>query len=646
MQFLVLLLVASFLAWTLPARLGGRSVQDAMRRGLGLAFLATGASHFAMPNSFLVYFPGWVPAPEALVYLSGLGEIGGGLALFNRRYQTQVGRAMAAYLVLVFPANVYAALAGVDENLPGLIDAAWYPWVRLPFQALFVWWALRSTGGSSQLGGVALGPPLADRVPLIGRARGTLLVLCSAIFLEGIDVSMIGVALPSIRAELGLSAGALQWVVSGYVLGYGGFLLLGGRVADLLGRRRMFLLWLGVFLVFSGLGALATNGVVLVLARFVTGVSAAFLTPAGLSIITTTFPEGPARTKALSIYGGTAAAGFSLGLVVGGLLSEIGWRWVFFAPVLLALATLLAAVRLVPAAAAPPLPSHRFDLAGAAALTGGMLLLVLTVVEAPAEGWGSARTIGSLLGVCALLAAFVAIERRSSDPLVRLGILRCGPLVRANLGAASLAGSFFGFQFVVVLYLQQFRGWSALEAGLALLPAGVDAVIAPTLTPRLVGRFGLTRVIGAGLGVAALAYALFLPIGPNSSYAAMFPTMILTGVAFALAYGPLTIAATNGIAPDEQGLAGGLVNTSFQFGGALGLATVVAVLGAATGTDGSPQALLDGYRAALIVPLVAAVLGVGATALGVARRFRSAPGRSMPSAGGLTGDCLGCPDAA
>jgi predicted MFS family arabinose efflux permease len=166
------------------------------------------------------------------------------------------------------------------------------------------------------------------------------------------------------------------------------------------------------------------------------------------------------------------------------------------------------------------------------------------------------------LGVCALLAAFVAIERRSSDPLVRLGILRCGPLVRANLGAASLAGSFFGFQFVVVLYLQQFRGWSALEAGLALLPAGVDAVIAPTLTPRLVGRFGLTRVIGAGLGVAALAYALFLPIGPNSSYAAMFPTMILTGVAFALAYGPLTIAATNGIAPDEQGLAGGLVNTS------------------------------------------------------------------------------------
>jgi uncharacterized membrane protein len=358
MQFLLLLLAASLLAWVLPARLGGRSVQDAMRRGLGLAFVFAGVSHLAMPDSFLVYFPGWVPFPEALVYLSGLAEIVGGLALLVRRYRTWVGRALAAYLVLVFPANVYAAVAGVDERLPGLIDAAWYPWARLPFQALFVWWALLSTGGWPRRGGTAPAVPPAAGDRLTGRARGTLLVLCSAIFLEGIDVAMIGVALPAIRADLGLSTGTLQWVVSGYVLGYGGFLLLGGRVADLLGRRRMFLLWLGVFLLFSGLGGLATNGAVLVLARFVTGVSAAFLTPAGLAIITTSFPEGPSRTKALSIYGGTAAAGFSLGLVVGGVLTELGWRWVFFAPVLLALATLLAAVRLLPAADPPP-PSRR-----------------------------------------------------------------------------------------------------------------------------------------------------------------------------------------------------------------------------------------------------------------------------------------------
>ncbi|MGH2598422.1 MAG: MFS transporter, partial [Dehalococcoidia bacterium] len=185
------------------------------------------------------------------------------------------------------------------------------------------------------------------------RAWALLLVLCGAIFLEGLDVSMMGVALPSIRSDLGMSTSSLQWVVSAYVVGYGGFVLLGGRAADLLGRRRMFLFWLGVFVVFSGLGGLATDGWVLILARFVTGVSAGFLSPAGLSIITTSFAEGPARNRALLVYAGTAAAGFALGVVVGGLLTEINWRWVFFAPVILSFVILLAAIRLVPDSGRP-----------------------------------------------------------------------------------------------------------------------------------------------------------------------------------------------------------------------------------------------------------------------------------------------------
>jgi EmrB/QacA subfamily drug resistance transporter len=448
------------------------------------------------------------------------------------------------------------------------------------------------------------------------RAWGALLVLCGALFLDALDVSMIGVALPSIRTDLGMSTSSLQWVVSGYVLGYGGFLLLGGRAADLLGRRRMFLISLAVFVVASTLGGLANDGGLLIATRFIKGVSAAFTAPAGLSIITTSFAEGPARNKALSIYTATGATGWSLGLVFSGLLTELGWRWVFFLPAPFALATLVGALLLVPADKPVVRAARRFDIAGAVTVTSAMLLLVYTVVEAPDHGWGSVRTLGSLAIAAAMFALFVAIERRTPAPLVRLGILRSGSLVRANLGAMALIGSWFGFQFMLTLYLQQGRGWSALETGLALFPAGVIvATLAPRVAP-LVARFGVTRVIAAGLTSISIGYALFLPIGLDSGYVtAMLPTFILGGLGFGLAYGPLNIAATNGIAPEEQGLAGGLVNTSFQFGGALVLAIVTAVANANGASDGSAQGLLDGFHAAIWVSLTAAVLGVAAMVL-------------------------------
>ncbi|GII75823.1 MFS transporter [Sphaerisporangium rufum] len=464
-------------------------------------------------------------------------------------------------------------------------------------------------------------------VRMDGRARGVLFVLCGAIFLEGVDVAMVNVALPSIRAELGLSTGTLSGVVSAYVLGYGGFMLLGGRAADLLGRRRMFLTWLTVFLVFSGLGGIATEGWMLLLARFVTGVAAAFMAPAGLALITGDFPDGPLRTKALALYAGIAAGGFSLGLVAGGLLTAFGWRWVFFAPVLLAALLLAAAIPLVRDSGPDRVPVRNFDLAGALTITGAMTLLVYGLVRLEDAGDGLAGTAAVLAAGLVLLGAFVAIERRAAAPLVRLGILRSGPLVRANIGALLFLGAFAGFQFALTLYLQELRGWTPLQTGLAMLVVAIDTVLAPTLTPRLVNRFGAVRVLFGGMVAAAVAYALFLPVTADWTYAAMLPTMVLLGVAFTLAYGPLTMVAVEGIAEEEQGLAGGLFYTALQFGTAIGLSAVTAVNVAALGAATAPDARLAAIRAALVVPVAAVAAGAIVTAFGLRRR-------AVPPAGG------------
>jgi EmrB/QacA subfamily drug resistance transporter len=459
-----------------------------------------------------------------------------------------------------------------------------------------------------------------EKIRFDRRAWAMLIVLCGALFLDALDVSMVGVALPSIRSDLQMTTSSLQWVVSAYVLGYGGFLLLGGRAADLLGRRRMFLIALGVFVVASALGGIANDGGLLIATRFVKGVSAAFTAPAGLSIITTSFAEGAARNKALTVYTATGATGFSLGLVFGGLLTELGWRWVFFLPAPVALLALLGAIRFVAPDGVRAHVARRFDVAGAVLLTGAMLLLVYTVVEAPTVGWETARTLGSFSAVGALMTAFVAREQRAAAPLVRLGILRSQTLVRANLGAMMLFGSWVGFQFIATLYMQQLRGWSALETGLAIFPGGLlVAVLSPSVA-QLIARVGPTRLIVAGLLSASAAFALFIPIGLSSGYVpSVLPTMILAGIGFALAFAPLNVAGTSGVDPAEQGLAGGLLNTSFQFGGALVLAIVTAVINA--NTDGTTaQGLLDGFHPALAVSVFAALAGAAAVGLRIPRR--------------------------
>jgi len=409
------------------------------------------------------------------------------------------------------------------------------------------------------------------------RLWGTLLVLCTVLFLDGLDVSMVGVALPAIQSDLGLSTASLQWIVSGYVLGYGGLLLLGGRTADLLGRRRALLVALGVFAAASLLGALVDDGSLLIATRFIKGLAAAFTAPAGLSILTTTFPEGPVRNRALGIYTVFGASGFSSGLILGGLLTEINWRATFLLPAPLALIALAAGIKLIPRNSERAEGGH--DILGAVTSTAALLLTVFTVVNAPTVGWGSARTIGSFAAAALLFAAFITIERRIKHPLVRLGIFRNRTLVRANIAAITVAGAYISFQFVLGLFLQAVLGWSPLQMALALLPAGLMVASSGSLMGRLITRYGTGRLIAGGMGAFVLAYAFFLPVDTTSSYWAMLPTVLLIGVGFALCFSAMNVQATNGVADDEQGLASGLVQTSFQVGGALVLAVTTAIVG-------------------------------------------------------------------
>lgn len=442
------------------------------------------------------------------------------------------------------------------------------------------------------------------------RIRSALLLaaLCGAAFLEGIDIAMFNIALPVIRAALDLPTVQLQWIVSGYVIGYGGFMLLGGRTADVYGRRRVFLTALVVFIGFSALGGIAPNGELVIAVRIITGIAAAFLMPAGLAIITTSFPEGPQRDRAVLVYAGIGAAGFSLGLVAGGVLTAFGWRWVFFAPVALALVVLALAAPLIPRDVAAA-QKRSLDVPGAVLITAAVVLTVLAI-ENIAHGPVFASAAAGLVAAV-LFAVFVHRQRTAADPLVPPALLRSGALINAYVGAGCLAAGFMGFQFIVVLYLQELRGWSALATALALLVIAIDAILAPTLTPVLVRIFGLWRVIAAGMAFCVLSFALFLGVERDWAYLSMLPSLLALGLAFTLAYGPLTIAATDGVPASAQGLTSGLLYTTFQFGAAIGLAgaTAVQVAAVAGGAD-----LLDSYRAALLVPLVLGVIGIAVTA--------------------------------
>jgi MFS family permease len=453
-----------------------------------------------------------------------------------------------------------------------------------------------------------------------------LFVLGGALCLDALDVSMVGVALPSIRSDLGLSTSSLQWIVSGYVLGYGGLLLLGGRAADLLGRRRVFLVALSVFALVSVFGGLVSSPGLLIAARFVKGVAAAFTAPASMSLLTTTFPEGPMRNRAFSVYTVFGASGFSLGLVLSGLLTQVSWRWTLLVSAPAAAVVLAAAIWLIPRGERAVRDGRRFDVPGALTITAAMLLLVYTVVSAQQAGWGSARTIGSFAAVAVMFGVFATIERRSRDPLVPFGIFASRALRRANIGAVTLFGTYISFQFLVTQYLQTLSGWSALGTALAFLPAGIMVVVLSTRMGSLLGRFGPAPLTAVAFSCLVIAYAVFLRAGVHPDYpAVILPAIVLIGLAFGLGFSSLSVAATAGVPDAEQGLAASLFQTSFQVGGAVVLAVVTAVVDA-SGAAGlvSPAATLAAYRPALVLITIVAAIGT-LTALSGLRRQRDVP---------------------
>jgi MFS family permease len=453
---------------------------------------------------------------------------------------------------------------------------------------------------------------------------GILIVLSGALLLDGLDVSMVGVALPSIRSALHMSTASLQWIVSGYTLGYGGLLLLGGRAADLLGRRRVFVTAVAVFAVVSLLGGLVSSPGLLIAARIIKGMAAAFTAPSSMSLLTTTFPEGPMRNRAFSIYSVFGASGFSLGLVLSGLLTQVSWRLTLLVSAPAAALVLLAALTLIPRAEPGSRASrawHQFDLPGAAVITTAVLLLVYTVVDAQQAGWGSAWTIASFAAVIALGALFAVIETRSTHPLVPFGIFRSASLRRAQIGAVTLFGSYVSFQFLLTQYLQSLAHWSAISTALAFLPAGAMVLVLSLRVAGLLDRFGAGSLVVAAFAALVAGYAVFLRAGVTPDYpGVMLPAVMLLGTAFGFGFSALTVAATSGVRNEQQGLAASLFQTSFQVGGAVVLAVITAVIDAGGANSViSPSATLSAYRPALYLITGIAALGLLAALPGLRR---------------------------
>ncbi|MBT2584862.1 MFS transporter [Arthrobacter sp. ISL-95] len=468
-------------------------------------------------------------------------------------------------------------------------------------------------------------PPLVTAVHWTRAQWLLLMVVCTVLALDGLDVSMVGVALPSIGQELNLGTDSLQWIVSAYVLGYGSLLLLGGRLADLLGRRRIFLIALTVFAAASLLGGLVDDPAILIATRFIKGLAAAFTAPTGFSIITTNFAEGRERNKALSIFTTFGASGFSLGLVVGGLMTSLSWRFTFLVSVPIAVVVVLLGMKFIPKDK-PSAENSGHDLWGAVTLALGMLGLVYTLVSAPEQGWGSVATIAGFAVSIAVLAAFAVIENKVKHPLIRFSILKEGWVAKANLSAVGLFGSYLSFQFIVTMYLQSVLGWTPLGMALALLPAGLLVATSAPFADRLIEKFGATQLILTGLTALGLGYVLFLRVGTTPNYVLdILPSVVLLGIGFALAFPSINVQATAGIKDSEQGLAAGLIQTSTQVGAALVLAVTTALVsghGQAAGTV-SAQAMLEQYRPGLILSAAVAIAALLVAAAPKRRRVRS-----------------------
>ena len=447
--------------------------------------------------------------------------------------------------------------------------------------------------------------------PVLATRRGkALLALLLAIgFLDFVDASIVNVALPSIRADLGFSVQNLQWVLSAYLVTYGGFMLLGGRLADLVGRRRLVVAGTLVFFASSISGGAAQNPGTLVGSRLAQGVGAAMMLPAALSILTTTFSQPTDRAKALGAWGALGGLGSALGVVLGGVLSEyLNWRWVFFVNPPVCLVILFAVFRLLPGD--EPRHRGRLDAVGAVMLTAAMLLLVYTIVEAPNKGWGSGRTVGGLVGAGVLLAAFAVFEGRKAHPLFPFSIFKIKGLGEADLTMVVAMAGFYSMFFFLTLYLQNVLDFSPLQAGLVYLPATFGVAITAGIGSKLVLRIG-TRpliVLGAFLGSAGILWLSFIP-ADGTWFGNVFGPLQIMSFGLGFVFFGVTTAAQAGVPEQQAGLAAAMINTSMWLGGALGVAIFSAIATSRTnhrlaGGASPASALTSGVQAALLAAAI------------------------------------------
>jgi EmrB/QacA subfamily drug resistance transporter len=468
---------------------------------------------------------------------------------------------------------------------------------------------------------------VADVVARIEDARArwlALVVLCVGMLMIILDSTIVNVALPSIQSDLGFSQSALAWVVNAYLIAFGGLLLLAGRLGDLIGRRRIFLLGLSVFTVASMVCGLAQSQAMLIGARFIQGIGGAMTSAVILGMIVTMFQEPREQAKAIGVYSFIASAGASVGLLLGGVLTQaINWHWIFFVNVPIGLITGLFALRLVRDDEGLGLGSGA-DVLGAILVTGAVMLGVYTILEAGGQGWTSLHTLGFGAGSLALLAGFVARESRTENPLVPLGIFRSRTVSGANAIQALMVAGMFGIFFMGVLYLQRVLGFDAIETGLAFLPVSVlIGVLSLGVSGRLTARFGARATLLAGLTLIVAGLAYFARVPTNGDYVVdVLPVMLLLGTGAGLSFPALMTLAMSGVTPSESGLASGLVNTSLQVGGAVGLAVLATLATSRSDTllgagEPTPAALTSGYHLAFIVGagLVAVALLVAATVL-------------------------------
>jgi EmrB/QacA subfamily drug resistance transporter len=463
--------------------------------------------------------------------------------------------------------------------------------------------------------------------------RATLLLACLAQFMVILDVSVVNVALPAIRNGLHFSEVDLQWVVNAYTVTFAGFLLLGGRAADLLGRRRVFVGGLVLFALASLAGGIADSQGVLIVARAIQGLGGAVIAPASLSILTTTFAEGAARNRAVGIWGAMGGAGGAAGVLLGGVLTDLlSWRWILFINVPIGLLAAVAARRMIMESRGTG-RTREFDLRGALAATIGLSLLVLGIVRTDQTGWGDSSTLILIAAGIALLGTFLVVEGRfARAPLMPLRIYRSRTLSAANIVVLLVGASSFGMWFFVSLYLQQVLGYSPIRAGLSFLPMTLCIVAASTVASRLVIRIGAKPILITGMALMTVGLAWFTDISATGTYLGdmLFPSL-LTALGMGLAFVPATISAVAGVAPAEAGLASGLVNTARLVGGALGLAILAAIATAHTNSDlrhagtTAHAALVSGFQMAFVVSAALALVGALVAAFGLPQVPRRRP---------------------